>query len=679
MLFRSRVLEGGILHLDDPRTLELLTEKLNSQFIGEALYALDILCKDKIEKVESLLGVLLTHPLPEVRKEVYRRIELLKVVSLQEQVKQSLNRETTPELKKLAIHAYCVLGEANVVEEISSYLDDETEDIQTGALVGLICFGGINGIILAGQRLIEYVNSDEPEKRAFAASVIGEIGIRNFYHPLLTLLEDENSEVVKDALHAAGKIKHPKLFSYMLKAVASPKVFESAVNALIATGDDVLPALSEEFNNPANKSTYIRRLAMVCGKVGGDKSIGLLKEWIYINNTEVRNQVLHSLMLCQYRASASEKGKILKTIRQELSDACWLVNCVDAFSHPQSPEDRKYYPQLISAIQIELHHLKKRLLLQLSFIYEPGDILQAWEVLEMRKMEKTANAFEILDVLVSKDLSSVILPLLEEFPLSQQVRLLNSRFPQRKFLAREYLKMLVERHEIPYVNAWTTAMALYTVKQFDYTHLQSVLEKATTHPEVLISETARWVLNDKVSISEVETNGEQKEDTSGIQPIDNKNTSTMSTNLMPIEKVMALKTTEIFKETSEDILAEIAYILKDISYKAGDVIFNKNENGTCMFIIYEGSVKIHDGEHVLAQMKTRDFFGELSLLDAEPRSASVTALEDSVLLRIDQAAFYEIMADRTEVTREIMKILCKRLRSQNSQVARLNEQLAKWQ
>ena len=184
-------------------------------------------------------------------------------------------------------------------------------------------------------------------------------------------------------------------------------------------------------------------------------------------------------------------------------------------------------------------------------------------------------------------------------------------------------------------------------------HRHDGVRKASVHPERIIAETAAWVLQNSA----------------------HENILPMNTHLMPIEKVLALKTTELFKETSEDILVEIAYILKDIQYKTGDVIFRKNDNGTCMFVIYSGSVKVHDGDLVLAQLATRDFFGELALLDAEPRSATVTALEDSTLLRIDQNAFYEIMADRTEVTREIMKILCKRLRSQNGEVAKLNERL----
>jgi hypothetical protein len=562
------------------------------------------------------------------------------------------------------------LGEASVVEEISHYLDDQDEEIQTGALVGLICFGGINGIILAGQRLIEYVNSTDPEKRAFAAYAIGEVGIQSFYHPLLTLLNDDNNEVIKEALKAAGKIRHPRLYRYMLDAVASPQTFESAVHALIKTGDEALDTVETEFNNPTYNPTYIRRLAFICGKVAGEKSTRVLKGKLYFNNTEIRDQVLHSLMLCNYIASAPEKGKVLITIRKELTDAGWFLNCMEAFSHPESVLEKTYYPMLINALRIELHHLKKRLLLLLSFIYEPGDILQAYEVLATRRKEKTANAFEILDVLVSKDLSSVILPLLEDDPLSQQVRLLNARFPQHKYSISAYFQLLISERETPALNVWTRAMALYALRHFDHAPWMADIETASIHPEKLIAETARWVLE-----AGPYTNGLPSHTGLDAQYPIKKNTTAMNTHLMPIEKVMALKTTELFRETPEDILVEVAYILKDVTYQAGEVIFKKNDMGTCMFVIYTGSVKVHDGEVILAQLKTRDFFGELSLLDTEPRSATVTAMEDSMLLRIDQNAFYEIMADRTEVTREIMKILCKRLRLQNSEVARLNERL----
>ena len=67
----------------------------------------------------------------------------------------------------------------------------------------------------------------------------------------------------------------------------------------------------------------------------------------------------------------------------------------------------------------------------------------------------------------------------------------------------------------------------------------------------------------------------------------------------------------------------------------------------------------------MALLKEKEVFGELSLLDAEVRSASATTNADCILFRIEQEPFYELIDNRPEVARGFIKILCKRLRAQN--------------
>jgi hypothetical protein len=412
--------------------------------------------------------------------------------------------------------------------------------------------------------------------------------------------------------------------------------------------------------------------------VGGAKAINVLKDKLYFKNIEVRNQILHSLTLCQYKPNYAEKEEVLKTIQLELSDAAWFLNCIEAITLTSTAAEMPYYSLLINALEIELHHLKKRLLLLLSYIYDSNDVLQVWESLQLKNREKRANALEVLDVLVAKELSSIILPLLEDFPVSQQVKILNARFPQKRLTVPEYLQKLINRQEVPVVNIWTQAISIYTVRKLLIDMMINEVVLATSHPNKLVAETAMWALKGFYPDDDNSYLFSLASEDFDLLPAASHETNTnlMNTHLLAIEKVMALKTTTIFRETSEDILVDIASILKEVTVAKGEKIFGKNDIGTCMFIIYDGAVRIHDGEHTLAELKTRDFFGELSLLDTEPRSASVTALEDTYLLRLDQHAFYEIMADRIEVTREIMKILCRRLRSQNQVVAQMKEKLA---
>ncbi len=135
--------------------------------------------------------------------------------------------------------------------------------------------------------------------------------------------------------------------------------------------------------------------------------------------------------------------------------------------------------------------------------------------------------------------------------------------------------------------------------------------------------------------------------------------------LLLLEKVLLLKSLDIFKETPENILADVAVLLSEKEYEQGSLIFKEGEIGDCMYIIYKGAVNIHKGSTTLAVLKEREVFGELSLLDAETRSASATAQTDCFLYEIKQEPFYDLMEARPEVTKGIMKMLCKRLRAQN--------------
>jgi CRP/FNR family transcriptional regulator, cyclic AMP receptor protein len=140
--------------------------------------------------------------------------------------------------------------------------------------------------------------------------------------------------------------------------------------------------------------------------------------------------------------------------------------------------------------------------------------------------------------------------------------------------------------------------------------------------------------------------------------------------LLLLEKVLLLKSLSIFKETPETILAELAPLMQEVEIEEGTVIFREEELGDCMYIILTGQIQIHKGKTTLAILQEKELFGELSLLDAESRSATATAKTDCVLFKIDQEPFYELIDTRPEVARGFIKILCNRLRQLNDKTAK---------
>lgn len=135
--------------------------------------------------------------------------------------------------------------------------------------------------------------------------------------------------------------------------------------------------------------------------------------------------------------------------------------------------------------------------------------------------------------------------------------------------------------------------------------------------------------------------------------------------LLLVEKVLLLKSLALFKDTPENILADLAPLMKEIQYEPGVEIFKEGDIGDCMYVIEHGNIRIHKDETTLAILKDKEVFGELSLLDADTRSATATTETDCVLYKIDQEPFYELLDERPEVARGFIKILCQRLRTMN--------------
>ena len=132
--------------------------------------------------------------------------------------------------------------------------------------------------------------------------------------------------------------------------------------------------------------------------------------------------------------------------------------------------------------------------------------------------------------------------------------------------------------------------------------------------------------------------------------------------LLTIEKILLLKSVNLFSHVPDPILFEIASIVKDETVPNGKTILQKGDMGDFMYIIVSGRVRVHDGDQTITFLGENDEFGELALLDSEPRSASVTAVEETYLLRLDQNTFYELISNYPDVLRGIIQVLSGRLR-----------------
>lgn len=132
----------------------------------------------------------------------------------------------------------------------------------------------------------------------------------------------------------------------------------------------------------------------------------------------------------------------------------------------------------------------------------------------------------------------------------------------------------------------------------------------------------------------------------------------------------------LFADLDDRELAQIAAVAKSRRYAKDDVVFYADESGDVFCLIREGQVKVtmispEGKEIILKLLGPGDFFGEMALLDDEPRSATVVATEPLELITIWRNDFLQILSENFSIARKVLAELSRRLRSASSRIESL--------
>jgi CRP-like cAMP-binding protein len=136
------------------------------------------------------------------------------------------------------------------------------------------------------------------------------------------------------------------------------------------------------------------------------------------------------------------------------------------------------------------------------------------------------------------------------------------------------------------------------------------------------------------------------------------------------DRILLLKKSPIFSEVATEDLRSVAMELEDEQYFKGDKVFEINNYGDHMYILQEGKIGISlesdpNTPKYIATLAKGDSFGEMNLLDDQPRSATAIVLEDAHLLSLEKTRLHGLILHYPELSIGILKSLSLRLRSAN--------------
>jgi uncharacterized membrane protein len=132
----------------------------------------------------------------------------------------------------------------------------------------------------------------------------------------------------------------------------------------------------------------------------------------------------------------------------------------------------------------------------------------------------------------------------------------------------------------------------------------------------------------------------------------------------------------LFQGLSDEDREALAARLTEKTFKSGDIVFSQGDQGSSMYIVQSGSVQIYlpsAGKDappvVLKDLRTGEYFGELAIFDDKPRSASVRALTDTVLLELTRDELGEHLGRSTTAAMTILSEMAERLRETNAMLS----------
>lgn len=137
-----------------------------------------------------------------------------------------------------------------------------------------------------------------------------------------------------------------------------------------------------------------------------------------------------------------------------------------------------------------------------------------------------------------------------------------------------------------------------------------------------------------------------------------------------------LRTVPIFSELSDPDIESLSSVATRRRYPKDTVVFYENDEGDSFFMILSGRVKVtilgdDAREVILSMLGPGDFFGEMALLDDEPRSATAIAVEDAELFALQRSDFASVLERTASISAALIRVLTQRLRKANHQISTL--------
>lgn len=477
---------GQDIDLHSESAIRVLQSKVSAGESGEAMYTLNLIEKHYAPHHRPLVLLALNHPDSMVQMQAIQLAERKKITEAVDKIDEWLKGKTHTAILPEAVKAKCMLH-PDELQNFDEFLALNDPRLTQAAITGFISSGGIAAVVTAGQKLLQLIDSPNVLERKMAAQIIGDLAVSSFYKPLLGLMSDADPQVATAAIEAAGKVKNEKLVKPLLQLFLSNSYSRTALLALQDCGEIVLEDVETAIQSTEVPRQKKARLIQLCGHVGTVRAGHLLEKLVW-NIPLLRHDIFRALHQCDYEVPDQHKEQHLRLIKEYLESATRMVFYIEYLD--KDPLNRV----LCDALHLEMLEIRDALLLLFSFAFDREKMMKAKNAFAIARKENVANALEIIEIELPKEIGLHFIKLYEPGDFADKVTTLSTY--QTEALSYETIIDDVLHHTHHHYHRWTRAAAVYSTIFQQSPKKKYWLQVGAADNDLLISESATKILTE---------------------------------------------------------------------------------------------------------------------------------------------------------------------------------------
>ena len=565
-------------------------------------------------------------------------LDLLKIEDGKEAVEELIRIAPTAPPNTLAylIHTLNRLDPKSSLSIMERFSDHPDPRVRVEALAGLYLSHSSKAQTDFRQRIRDSLDAGEAGIR-FAIEVLGKAGDPTFSEMLLEAAGGEDSDLKAWALSGLGKMRHEDAMEIVLSATEDPseQVRDAALKGL-STLKEKIP-MAVWIRLLGHHDPRFRKEASMAIQDRGEGVFHDLLPVLASPSRVVKNEVL-SILSALGPPRKLVSHFITRALKRPYRYALYVREL-------QKIEKGKTLPLLLDHI-LERNNESLEIILRVIGIIEFGDRMDTiLKAIQSGKRRDIDNAIEALETSLHSSIRKILIPLMEENPSDESMANVGRTLGIVALTdTPERILTGLLKDEDPLIQALTV-----------YAFGEGIVDQSPSHAieELLDSDTQ--IVREAAQYTPRVLEG--RAPTEHGLPRD--------PNL--VEKAISVRKIPIFSDLRVQEVMAIAGKSLMRKFARDEVVVREGDPGDALFLIMEGEMAVIKGmgkeqEFVLDRIGKDDFFGEMALLDGNPRSASIRSESEALVLVLNDEDFVRIMEDYPSVPLKICGVLVRRIR-----------------